>query len=34
MQCNYTQVVMYIPKGSEYYLGVFEDIVSNNLIWY
>jgi len=34
MQCNYAQVVMYIPKGSEYCLGVSEDIVSNNLIWY
>ena len=34
MQCEYTQIVMYIPKDSEYYLGSLEDIVSNNLIWY
>ena len=27
-------VTMYIPKGSEYYLGDNGDIVSNNLVWY
>lgn len=27
-------VVMVIPKGSQYYLGDNNDIVTNNLIWY
>lgn len=30
----FKQIIMYIPKGSEYYKGINEDIVSNNLIWY
>lgn len=27
-------IIMYIPKGSEYYLGTGGDVVSNNLVWY
>ena len=30
----FEEIIMYIPKGSEYYLGTNGDIVSNNLIWY
>ena len=27
-------VIMYIPKGAKYYLGVNGDIVSNQMVWY
>jgi len=34
MRRGYIEIVMYVPKGSQYYIGTDSDIVSDNLIWY